>query len=176
MVSGKHRPRQFLSCQQAAGLSGSECLAQSHSCMIFSLASFLFSNTKSWSSDGFWVLTVDLVEFCMAYVQIQLFNQNVNNTLTFEFFALWCPPSASILNSFTVTTFILWVDFFPFFSISSTTNGLSLWDIDVHDVWEFRSNGRDVWFLLLKWYGVVVLMGRHWVPQWPSAGNCTKQS
>ena len=74
MVSGKHTPGHSLSCQQAAGLSGSEWLVQSHCWMIFSQITFFFSNIESWmSSDVSAVLVLDFVEFCMVDVQIQLF-------------------------------------------------------------------------------------------------------
>lgn len=153
MDSVKQRPGRFLSCQQAAGLSGSECSAQCHFCMIFSLATFLLLNDSSSERSG--VLAVGLVEFYTGNVRIQLFiSQNVDNALTFEFFALErrSSPSASLLNSVTVTNFILRVDFFPFFRVSGTTNGLSLLHIDPNDICEFKSNGSDFLFSLLKRY------------------------
>ena len=153
MDSVKQRPGQFLLCQQATGLSGSECSAQCHSCIILSLATFLLSNDSSSERSG--ALAVGSVEFYTGDVQIQLFiNQNVDNALTFGFFALewWSSPSVSLLNSITMTNFILQVDFFLFFRVSGTTNGLSLLHIDPNDICEFRSNGSNFLFSLLKWY------------------------
>ena len=64
------------------------------------------------------------------YDRIQPFvNQNVNNNIpTFEFFTLeqWPSPSVSLLNNWTMTTFILKVEFFPLFNVTGTTSGPSL--------------------------------------------------
>ena len=175
MDSVKQRPRWLLSHQQDTGLSGSKCSAQCHSCMIFSLATFLLSNDSSSERSG--VLAVGLVEFYTGDVKIQLFiNQDVDNALTFKFFALeqWSSPSLSLLNSITMTNFILQVKFFPFFRVSGTMNSLGLLHIDPNDIYEFRSNGSDFLFCYWRGIGVVVLTEIYWVPQQPSVGSYTK--
>ena len=162
----KQRPRQFLSCQQGEGSSGSECSAQCHSCMIFSLATFLLSNNSFSERSG--VFTVGLVEFYTGDVWIQLFiNQNVNNVLTFKFFTpeWWSSPSASLLNSIIMTNFILQINFFP------QSQLVTHWP-----KWHANSDQMEVIFCFCYWSGIgnVVLTEIYWVPQWPFVVSHTK--